>query len=147
MLSNISLLLVAIIWGSGFVASQMALDANLSSALLCSYVLRSRPSSLVWFLQGPESEHEKGTFKGRYRDRSVFVFGVLCSDRWTAIYDSVNNAFITASNVVMVPFLWWIISKKRPSLKIFISSFYVCLESEFYRLTFPPESRLNWEIC
>lgn len=58
-----------------------------------------------------------------------------------------NNAFITASNVVMVPFLWWIISKKRPSLKIFISSFYVCLESEFYRLTFPPESRLNWEIC
>lgn len=33
-LSNISLLLVAIIWGSGFVASQMALDANLSSAFI-----------------------------------------------------------------------------------------------------------------
>ena len=90
-LSNISLLLVAIIWGSGFVASQMALDANLSSAFIM--FVRFAIATIiigVFFLQGPESEHEKGTFKGRYRDWSVFVFGVLCSDRWTAVYDSVQ---------------------------------------------------------
>ena len=34
MLSNLSLLLVAIIWGSGFIGSQMALDANLSSEFI-----------------------------------------------------------------------------------------------------------------
>ena len=34
LLSNLSLLLVAIIWGSGFIGSQLALDAQLSSAFI-----------------------------------------------------------------------------------------------------------------
>ena len=34
LLSNLSLLLVAMIWGSGFIGSQLALDAHLSSAFI-----------------------------------------------------------------------------------------------------------------
>lgn len=37
-----------------------------------------------------------------------------------------NNAFITAANVVIVPFLWWAISKKKPGAKFIVSSF-LCL--------------------
>ena len=33
-MGSLSLLLVAVIWGTGFIASQMALDANLSSAFI-----------------------------------------------------------------------------------------------------------------
>ena len=89
-LSNISLLLVAIIWGSGFVASQMALDANLSSAFIMfvRFAIATIIIGVVFYKD--LKANMKGTFKGRYRNRTVFVFGVLCSDRWITIYDSIQ---------------------------------------------------------
>lgn len=47
--------------------------------------------------------------------------------RWQLQYTTPsNNAFITAANVVIVPFLWWAISKKKPGAKFIVSSF-LCL--------------------
>lgn len=37
-----------------------------------------------------------------------------------------NNAIITSSNVVIVPFIWWIATKKRPARITFVSCF-LCL--------------------
>ena len=126
-LSNISLLLVAIIWGSGFVASQMALDANLSSAFIMfvRFAIATIIIGVVFYKDlkaNMKKEHLKGGIV-----IGLFLFLAFYVQTVGLQYTTPsNNAFITASNVVMVPFLWWIISKKRPSLKIFISSF-LCL--------------------
>ena len=126
-LSNISLILVAIIWGSGFVASQMELDANLSSAFIMfvRFAIATIIIGVVFYKDlkaNMKKEHLKGGIV-----IGLFLFLAFYVQTVGLQYTTPsNNAFITASNVVMVPFLWWIISKKRPSLKIFISSF-LCL--------------------
>ncbi len=126
-LSNLSLLLVAIIWGSGFIGSQMALDANLSSAFIM--FVRFAIATLivgVAFFKDLKKNLKKEHIKGGILI-GLFLFLAFYVQTVGLQYTTPsNNAFITASNVVMVPFLWWIISKKRPSIKIFVSSF-LCL--------------------
>ena len=127
MLSNLSLLLVAIIWGSGFIGSQMALDANLSSEFIMfvRFAIATLIVGVVFYMdlrKNMKKEHIKGGIM-----IGLFLFLAFYVQTIALQYTTPsNNAFITASNVVMVPFLWWIISKKRPGMKIFVSSF-LCL--------------------
>lgn len=125
--SKFLLLLVAIIWGSGFIGSQMALDAQLSSAFIMfvRFAIATLIIGVVFFKdlkKNLKREHLKGGIL-----IGLFLFLAFYVQTVGLKYTTPsNNAFITASNVVMVPFIWWVISKKRPSIKIFVSSF-LCL--------------------
>lgn len=127
LLSNLSLLLVAMIWGSGFIGSQLALDAHLSSAFIIfvRFAVATIIVGVVFYKdlrQNMKKEHLKGGIM-----IGLFLFLAFYVQTVGLQYTTPsNNAFITASNVVMVPFLWWIISKKRPGVKVFVSSF-LCL--------------------
>lgn len=113
-------LLVAAIWGSGFIASQTAINAGMSAALIM--VLRFTLAALVMLVfciprlkKISNRELKKGAFAG------IFLFGAF----YTQIIGQQNTvvshcAFITATNVVMVPFLVWIISRKAPPVHTFI---------------------------
>jgi len=51
--------------------------------------------------------------------------GVLCAAFFAQIYGQVgtsvsNSAFLTATNVVMVPFIVWLLARKRPPLKMYV---------------------------
>ncbi len=126
-ISNLSLLAVAIIWGSGFIASQMALDASLSSEFIMfvRFAIATLVVGIVFYKdlkKNLKKEHIKGGIL-----IGLFLFLAFYVQTIALQYTTPsNNAFITASNVVIVPFLWWIISRKRPNLKVFISSF-LCL--------------------
>lgn len=118
-----ALLLTAIMWGSGFIASQLALDAQLSSPAIM--LGRFAIASLLIFcifsksiMQNMKREHLKsGLIIG------VLLFGAFIVQTLGLKYSTPsNNAFITAANVVMVPFLWWVISKKKPRGIIFLAS-------------------------
>lgn len=126
-LSNVALFVVAIIWGSGFIGTQLALDAHLSSAAIMfgRFAIAALIIGIMFF------KHLRNNLKLKHWKGGVLI-GVFL---FLAFYVQTiglqyttpsNNAFITAANVVIVPFLWWGISKKRPPLKIFISSFF-CL--------------------
>lgn len=121
------MLVVAIIWGSGFIASQMALDAQMSSAFIMfvRFAIATLIIGVVFhndLRENMKKEHLKGgIWIGLFLFLAFYVQTVALNYTTPS-----NNAFITASNVVIVPFLWWIITKKRPSTKIFVSSF-LCL--------------------
>ncbi|MEG0853800.1 MAG: DMT family transporter [Angelakisella sp.] len=126
-LPTILLFTVAAIWGSGFIASQIALDAHISPALFM-FVRFSLAAVIVlgiFWRQLREKMKRDDLKKG-------FFLGLLL---FLAFYVQIvglqfttpsNNAFLTSTNVVMVPFLWWAISKKRPEGRVFLSSL-LCL--------------------
>ncbi len=116
------LVLVTIIWGSGFVASKAAIDGGYSS----SFIMFGRftVAALVILL----CFHRKLHIFSRQEIIMSLTSGILLFAsfliqtiglRYTT---PSKNAFLTATNVVMVPFIYWIFVKKRPSAAVFFSA-------------------------
>ncbi len=117
---SILLFIVAIIWGSGFIVSQMALDVNASPELIM--VIRFSVSTIV--VGVVFFKRLKVNLKAKNIAQSVIVGVFLFLGFYIQIIalqytTPANNAFLTATNVIMVPFLWWIISKKMPKMNVF----------------------------
>lgn len=119
-LADILCLLVAVIWGTGFVCSQIAIDANMSPAL----IMAMRFVVGAVFMLVLSAKKLKNLTKGDIVHGGIA--GVLLFVAFTAQLSgqertSVSNtAFLTAINVVIVPFLVWIFTKKKPPAKIFL---------------------------
>lgn len=118
--ADASLLLVAMIWGTGFVAVEYAFGAGLTTAaLMC---LRFTIAAVVML---PFCWKQL-----RVAGRHALVHGmiagaILCAAFYAQTYGQShtsvsNSAFLTATNVVMVPFIVWMITKKRPPAKVYI---------------------------
>ena len=120
MIADLLCLLVACIWGSGFIASQLAIDSKLSASLIMT--LRFTIAAAVMFLCCIPK------LKGftRHELLSGFVAGLfLCSAFFTQTLGQQRTtishcAFLTATNVVMVPFIMWAINRRRPPLRNFL---------------------------
>lgn len=115
LLADLSLLLVAIIWGSGFIVIKNALDfMDPIYMLVLRFTLSSILMAMVFFkrLKTINKEDLKaGTIIG------IFLFIAFVTQTVGLQFTTVSKqAFITASNVVMVPFIIWYINKKRPDI-------------------------------
>lgn len=122
--SELSLWLVAIVWGTGFVGTKFAMDAGLSPS--CVLMLRFGVATLtLWIIF---RKHIRATLDRIHVKSGVFVgvflfLGFMLQTIGMKYTTPANNAFITATNVVMVPFLWWFLIKKRPGWQTFLSTF------------------------
>lgn len=112
--ADLSLALVAMIWGTGFVAAQMALDANLYPFQIMAY--RFFISSLLMVIIF--WKEFKGIRFPQVKAGAIIGFFLYVAFAFQTIglqYTTPSkNAFLTATNVVIVPFLYWIILKKAP---------------------------------
>lgn len=126
-ISKLELFLAALIWGAGFIASQIALDSGLSSSaiMLGRFSIAAAVMLAVFFKAiraNIKKEHIKSGMILGLLLFAAFIVQVIGLE-----YSSPsNNAFITAVNVVIVPFLWWAVSRHRPLRITFIASF-LCL--------------------
>lgn len=125
LLADISLLIVAIIWGSGFVATKNALE---SISPLFINTLRFSISTLlvgiIFFkkIKGIDISHLKAGFIIGF-----FLFLGFSTQTIGLIYTTASKqAFLTGTNVVMVPFLYYFISKEKPNSYNIIATF-LCL--------------------
>lgn len=108
---TIILLVVAVIWGSGFVASALALNSYspfqilaLRFTLAFLFLLASnfsRLSKLTW------SKWRMGGLIGLFLFLA-FAFQTIGLQYTTAS----KNAFLTATNIVIIPFLTWYVLKR-----------------------------------
>lgn len=118
--ADVLCLVVAAIWGSGFIASQMAIDANMSAALILA--IRFTLAAVVMLvvciprLKNMRPQDLKmGTLAG------LFLFGAFYTQIVGQQHTTVSRcAFLTATNVVMVPFIMWAVSRRRPATKTFV---------------------------
>ncbi len=117
----ILLILAAIIWGGGFVATKIALDSGLSVGILNS--VRGLMFTLLVFAFFPKqilnmskAQLRIGLLVG------VFNFlGFLFQSMGAQYTAPSNSSFLTTTNVVMVPLLAWAMYKIKPKLQNFLA--------------------------
>lgn len=111
------LLLTAAIWGAGFSATQYAIDSGMPSSLilLMRFAVAALLLLAVCFPQVralTRREALLGALSG------LFLFlGFFFQTEGQARTTPSNCAFLTTTNVLMVPFLLWAVSGKRPEMK------------------------------
>ncbi|MDF2473857.1 MAG: hypothetical protein K0R21_1639 [Anaerocolumna sp.] len=111
-LGTFGLLIVAIIWGMGFVANEVALDTMtpmqilggrflIAAILMCSIALIKK-------VKTEKNELFAGIVLG------IFLFAGFATQTIGLKYTTPSkNAFLTAANVVIVPFIAFMIYKKK----------------------------------
>lgn len=119
--ANVMLMFVTVIWGGGFIATSGALDSiSPFYVMMIRFVGASILPLVLSFrkLRGLQREYlQQGIIAG------IFLFFAFAFQTFGLQYSTPSkNAFLTATNVVFVPYLLWIFMKRRPSNKEIIAS-------------------------
>ena len=115
-IANLALIFVAIIWGSGFTASKLALDSGFGPFYLMAFrfTIAAVIMRAVFYKKLGEISKEEmkaGAIIG------AFLFFAFGTQTVGLLFTTPSkNAFLTGTNVVMVPFIFWIISKVKPDI-------------------------------
>ncbi|GMQ65382.1 DMT family transporter [Vallitalea maricola] len=116
------LFIVAIIWGSGFIASKIALNMGATPILILTlrFLTAAIMLSIIFF------KHLKTISKSDIMSGFIvglFLFLGFIFQTFGILYTTPSkNAFLTGVNVIIVPFLCWILYCKKPLLKSFLSA-------------------------
>lgn len=117
------LFIVAVIWGSGFIFSQMALDAHISPFLMMAIRFSIATIILVIIL----FKKIRGFVKYEIIGGAITGFFLYLAFAFQTIglkYTTPSsNAFLTAINVIIVPIIFWIAYKKVPAKSLIFGSF------------------------
>lgn len=114
LLANVSLIAVAVIWGGGFIAVEAALKLGLSPGhinFLRSFLaaLIILPFCIPKLKNLSAKEWISGLIAGIFMTAG-FIFQTV-GQRYTT---PSNTAFLTSLNVILVPFIGWVFTKRRP---------------------------------
>lgn len=142
--ADLMLLIVAIIWGTGFIAVEYAIDAGMDAVLILA--IRFTVAALILLVftlkdlrHIQRTEWIKGSIAG------IFLFlGFYLQTVGQTLTTVSNSAFITTTNVIMVPFIVWVFVKKRPSLKIVLLAFLTFVGVTI--LTWSPKGGLSFNV-
>ena len=119
LIADACLVLVAVIWGSGFAATQYAIDSNMSPLLLNAIRMLVATAALGLLFWRDVRAMKKSDLKYGAAAGVLLFLAFFTQTTGLSLTTPSNNAFITATNVVMVPFLSWIFLKKRPKNRVF----------------------------
>lgn len=113
-LGEIGLIFVAIIWGGGFVGTQLSLDGGLLplQILTLRFLLASVILSAIFFKTLRKNINKETIKAGAFLGSILFV--AFAAQTVGLQYTTPSkNAFITAANVVIVPFIGFILYKRK----------------------------------
>lgn len=123
--ANLLCLLVAVLWGGGFIATDWALHTFPPFTMLlirfCGAAVLCWIPVLFRHLVISRDALKHGILSGifLYLAFAFQTFGLQMTETGM-------NAFLTAVNVVLVPYMAWAVFHKRPQTKVFIASL-ICL--------------------
>ncbi len=126
LLADFGLLIVAIVWGTGFVASKVAIEATTPMMVMSiRFTVAFLVSSIVFF------KHYKNISKETLKAGCIIGFFLFTAFAAQTIglqfIQAGKQAFLTATNVVMVPFIFWAVKKQRPDRYNFAAAFIMLL--------------------
>lgn len=142
-LADTACLLVAVVWGSGFIASQLAIDAGLGPSVIMA--LRFGIAALVLLLlcaKKLKTIQKSDLLHGGIAGVILFC-GFYLQIAGQARTTVSSSAFLTATNVAMVPFIVWVATKKRPAAKTFVLAGTTLLGIALLTLNFTTGLRLS----
>lgn len=122
-IADLSLLLVSLLWGAGFIAVEFSLKSGMPTSLIITlrFLVGTAALFLVKFktiLKMSKQDVMVGLIAG-----VILFFSFLMQTLGQSETGVSNSAFLTAIYVVIVPFIVWIVKRKAPSLKMFILVF------------------------
>lgn len=123
-IGEIGLFTIAIIWGSGFIGTKLALDGGLSTVqtLTLRFFIASIILGVVFYKKIKENINKESVKAGALL--GLFSFIGFSTQTLGLVYTTVSkNAFITAVNVVIVPFIGFILYRRKLDKIGVISSF------------------------
>lgn len=125
LIADMSLFIVAIIWGSGFIATKSAL--NLIPPLFLTGTRFAIGLIILTIIFNKKLKNlKKSDFMGGFFVGLILFLAFTAQTIGLQYTDAGKSAFLTGTNVVMVPFLFWIIHKHAPDKFSFIAAF-ICL--------------------
>ena len=119
-LPALALLLVTMIWGSGFIATQYAIGSGLPTAwiMMIRFLVGSGVVALCFFRKIFPLSKSTVVHGGT---AGIILFAAFYTQTAGQGKTTISNAaFLTATNVIMVPFLLWLFCRKRPPVRIFL---------------------------
>lgn len=111
---EIGLFTIAIIWGSGFIGTKLALDGGLSTVqtLTLRFFIASLILGIIFYKKIKENISKESLIAGALL--GLFSFVGFATQTLGLVYTTVSkNAFITAVNVVIVPFIGFILYRRK----------------------------------
>ncbi|MBQ7006989.1 MAG: EamA family transporter, partial [Oscillospiraceae bacterium] len=115
------MLLVTVIWGGGFPATGLALQFGVTVGII--NMVRGAIFTVLVFavfhrqiLTMKKKDIKIGLFAG-----TANVLAFLLQTIGTQYTTLSNTAFLTTTNVIMIPFMVWVLMKKRPVAKNFVA--------------------------
>lgn len=121
-IADLALVLVAIIWGSGFTASKIALDSGFGPF----YMMAFRFTIAAVIMRVALHKKLKNVTREELKAGAIvgaFLFFAFGTQTVGLIFTTPSkNAFLTGTNVVMVPFIYWAISRVKPDIYSIIAA-------------------------
>lgn len=115
------MLLVTIIWGGGFVAIKIALDMGVTVGLM-NMIRAAMFTAIILVLFHRHIFHmTKDEFKIGFLAGTANMLGFVLQSIGAQYTTLSNSAFLTTTNVVMIPFMAWIIMKRKPKPRNFMA--------------------------
>lgn len=113
--SQLGLLLVAVIWGTSFVIVKNATDSITPSYMIFTRFFLAAAVTGIVFHKRLRQLNRKSLLSGAVLGTLLFLayYVQTVGIQYTT---AGNNAFLTAIYVILVPFLYWIVKKVRPGI-------------------------------
>ncbi len=114
LIADLGLFLVAIIWGSGFTASKIALDSGLGPYYMMGFrfLIATIIMGVIFFKKLTQITKQDIIYSSIVGIALFFAFATQTVG--LQFTTASKNAFLTGTNVVMVPFIFWGIAKIKP---------------------------------
>ena len=142
--ADFMLIAVALIWGSGFIAVEYAINAGMNPMMIMAGRFSVAAIVLLIFARKEIAKITKDEWmKGGVAGLLLFlgfVFQTVGQSKTTIS----NSAFLTATNVVFVPFIVWVITGRKPSNRIFFLALMTFAGVSI--LTVSPSNMMNFNI-
>lgn len=116
-LPNALLALVALIWGSGFVFTNYAVLSGMPPSLILALRFLIPVAVMAALFRQELAVASVDDFRYGAIAGGILFTAFLLQTYGIKYTSPSNNAFLTTTNVVMVPFISWILLKKSPGLR------------------------------
>ena len=115
------MLLVTVIWGGGFVAIKMGIDLGVPVGLMNMIRAAIFTVLILILFHKHILNMKKDEFKIGFLAGTANMMGFLLQSIGAQYTTVSNSAFLTTTNVVMIPFMAWVIMKRKPQPKNFVA--------------------------
>ncbi|MDF2678041.1 MAG: hypothetical protein K0Q97_2378 [Bacillota bacterium] len=140
--ADLLLLIVALLWGSSYVVVKGTIDVLDSSHLIFYRFTIASILSLIFYGKYLKNATKGELFAGVFLG-ALLAAGIIFSATGLKYTTVSKNSFIVSINVVLVPFVYWLVSKKKPSSMSFIAVFLTFIGLAFLTLDFKTGFNIN----